>query len=117
MKSTKVIHRNIVELARNTWPDLVVLDAFRCMDGNGPVDGFPVHLNAAVCSTDALKADGVGARLMGLTPSNIGYLYYLQQEGFGDYSLAGLVGDDIENVRSKFIMHPTYNIQKNWAAD
>ncbi|MDD5423131.1 MAG: DUF362 domain-containing protein [Candidatus Omnitrophica bacterium] len=114
LKATKVIHRNVAELARHTRPDLVVLDGFRCMDGNGPVDGFPVDLNAAVCSTDPLKADGIGARLMGLQPEEIGYLYYLGQEGFGDYSLAGLVGDSIESARLKFKMHPTYNIQKDW---
>ncbi|MDP3791636.1 MAG: DUF362 domain-containing protein [Candidatus Omnitrophota bacterium] len=114
MRSTKVIHRNIVDLAKLTWPDLVVLDAFDCMDGNGPVDGFPVKLDAAVASTDALKADGVGARLMGLEPEDIGYLYYLHEEGLGDYSINGMVGASISDVRRNFMMHPTYNIQKNW---
>ena len=114
IRSTKVIHRNIVALARLTWPDLVVLDAFRCMDGNGPVDGFPVKLDAAVASTDALKADGVGARLMGLQPGDIGYLYYLHEEGMGDYSTNGMVGAPISDVSRNFMMHPTYNIQKNW---
>lgn len=117
LKSTKVIHRNVTELAKHTWPDLVVLDGFRCMDGNGPVDGFAVDLNVAICSTDPLKADGIGVRLMGLQPEKIGYLYYLHEEGFGDYSLEGLVGEDVEKVKSKFALHPTYSIQKNWAAD
>lgn len=114
IKSTKVIHRNIVNLAKLTWPDLVVLDAFYCMDGNGPVDGFPVKLEAAVASTDPLKADGVGARLIGLKPEDIGYLYYLQEEGLGDYSLRGLIGENIEQVKQNFKLHPIYNIQKNW---
>jgi len=114
MKAVRVIHGNVAELARLSRPDLVVLDAFCCMDGNGPVDGFPVDLKAAVSSTDPLKADGVGARLMGLRPEDIGYLYYLQQEGFGDYSLCGLVGDDIEKVKVNFKLHPTYDIQKDW---
>lgn len=114
MKATKVIHRNVASLARLTWPDLVVLDGFYCMDGNGPVDGFPVKLEAAVCSTDPLKADGVGARLMGLEPENIGYLYYLQEEGFGSYSLDGLVGEGIEQIKQNFKLHPIYNIQRNW---
>lgn len=114
MKSTKVIHKNVVSLARLTWPDLVVLDAFYCMDGNGPVDGFPVKLGAAVASTDPLKADGVGARLMGLQPENIGYLYYLYEEGMGDYSINGLSGAAIEEVKQNFKLHPTYGIQKNW---
>ena len=114
LKATKVIHHNVANLAKLTWPDLVVLDGFFCMDGNGPVDGFPVNLEAAVSSTDALKADGVGARLMGLRPEDVGYLYYLMEQGLGDYSLRGLVGDDIEQVKSDFKLHPTYHIQKNW---
>lgn len=117
LKATKVIHRNIVELAKITWPDLVVLDGFYCMDGNGPVDGFPVNLSVAVSSTDALKADGIGARLIGLQPEDIGYLYYLYKEGMGDYSLDGLVGDDIENIKVYFKLHPTHDIQKQWRED
>jgi len=114
VKATKVIHRNVANLAKLTWPDLVVLDGFYFMDGNGPVDGFPVRLEAAVCSLDPLKADGLGARLMGLQPEEIGYLYYLEKEGLGDYSLRGLVGDVLEQVKQNFKLHPTYNIQKNW---
>ncbi|UCD16035.1 MAG: DUF362 domain-containing protein, partial [Candidatus Omnitrophota bacterium] len=114
LKATKVIHHNIVNLAKLTWPDLVVLDGFYCMDGNGPVDGFPVKLEAAVSSVDPLKADGIGARLMGLGPENIGYLYYLHQERLGDYSVNGLLGEDVEQVKQNFNFHPTYNIQMNW---
>lgn len=117
MKSTKVIHKNIVNLAKLTWPDLVVLDAFYCMDGNGPVDGFPVKLEAAIASTDPLKADGVGARLMGIEPENIGYLYYLQEQGLGDYSLSGLIGEDLAKVKQDFKLHPIYDVQKNWKID
>ena len=113
-KAVKIIHYNVVTLAKLTWPDLVVLDGYYCMDGNGPVDGFPVQVEAAIASTDPLKADSVGARLMGLQPESIGYLYYLGQEKWGDYSLNGLVGEKIENVKQHFKLHPTYNIQKNW---
>lgn len=114
VKATKVIHRNVAELAKITWPDLVLLDGFYAMDGNGPVDGFPVKLEAAVASADPLKADGLGARLMGLSPGDIGYLYYLQAEGRGDYSLDGLVGLAVDKVKKTFSLHPTYNIQSHW---
>ena len=84
------------------------------MDGRGPVDGYPVRMNLAIASTDAVKADGMGARVMGLEPEDIGYLYYLKEEGMGDYSLDGLVGDRIEEAAVKFKLHPTYCIQKQW---
>lgn len=117
VKSTKVIHHNVAALAAATWPDLVVLDGFDFMDGNGPVDGFPVRMGCAVCSADALKADGMGARLMNVAPDAIGYLYYLQEQGRGDYTLDGLVGEAVEDVRRDFKMHPTYPIQKNWKSE
>jgi uncharacterized protein (DUF362 family) len=113
-KSVGMIHHNIVEFSRRIWPDLVVLDGFVCMEGNGPVDGTPVDLRVAVASTDPVKADGAAARLIGFEPAAIGYLYYLQQEGRGDYSLDGLVGDDLMGLKKTFRPHDTFDIQSQW---
>jgi uncharacterized protein (DUF362 family) len=74
-KSVKMIHRNIVEFAKRTWPDLVVLDGFICMEGDGPVDGSAVEMKSAIASADPVKADGIGARLIGFEPEDVGYLY------------------------------------------
>ncbi len=113
-KSVKMIHHNIVEFARRLWPQLVVLDGFICMEGDGPVDGTSVEMRCAIASADPVKADGVGARLIGIEPEDIGYLYYLQKEGMGDYSLDGLVGDDLNNLKRNFRKHGTYDIQSQW---
>ncbi len=114
MKAIKVIHHNVATVAKTLWPDLVVLDALYGMDGNGPVDGFLVSLDAAISSCDPLKADGLGARLIGINPEEVGYLYYLSKESLGDYSLDGLVGDKLDSFVTKFKMHPTFTIQKQW---
>ncbi len=113
-KGIEVIHLNVAAFSKVVWPDLVVLDGLYGMDGRGPVDGEPIKMNLAIASTDALKADGVGARVMGLEPEEIGYLYYLHEEGMGDYSLEGLVGDELQGLCKKFTLHPTYAIQKLW---
>jgi uncharacterized protein (DUF362 family) len=114
-KSVKMIHRNIVEFAKRTWPDLVVLDGFVCMEGNGPVDGSAVLMKTCIASADPLKADGIGARLIGFEPEEIGYLYYLRNEEHrGDYSLENLVGDNLDKLRRKFKRHGTYDIQRQW---
>jgi uncharacterized protein (DUF362 family) len=113
-KSVKMIHKNITEFARRVWPDLVVLDGFICMEGNGPVDGTPVDMKVAIASTDPLKADGAGARLIGFNPEDIGYLYYLQKEGMGDYSLEGLIGEDLNKYKKNFVPHATIDIQSQW---
>lgn len=112
--SVKVTNVNLTTLAMATKLDLVVLDALDCMEGEGPIWGEPIHIGLAVASTDPLKADGVAARLMGLDPADVGYLYYLQRVGYGDYSLDGLVGEPIEKHRRRFRMHPCYDLQRNW---
>jgi uncharacterized protein (DUF362 family) len=114
-RSVKMIHRNIVEFAKRTWPDLVVLDGHVCMEGDGPVDGSAVELKTAIASADPVKADGVGARLIGFEPEEVGYLYYLHnEEKLGDYSLDNFVGDDLNQVKRRFKRHGTYDIQSQW---
>lgn len=114
-KSVKMIHHNIVEMAKRAWPDLVVLDGYVCMEGDGPVDGTAVDMKTAIASADAVKADGIGARLIGFEPEEIGYLYYLQnEEKMGEYSLENLHGDDINKIKRKFRRHGTYDIQSQW---
>lgn len=114
-RSVKMIHRNIVEFAKRTWPDLVVLDGFVCMEGDGPVDGTSVLMKTAIASTDPVKADGIAARLIGFEPAEIGYLYYLQnEEHMGEYSMDNVVGDDLNKLKKKFKRHGTYDIQSQW---
>lgn len=114
-RSVRMIHRNIVEIARRAWPDLVVLDGFVCMEGDGPVDGAPVVMNTCIASTDPVKADGLGARLIGFEPDEIGYLYYLQnEERRGEYSLENVVGADLAGLRRRCRRHGTYDIQRQW---
>ncbi len=114
-KSVKMIHRNIAELAKLTWPDLVILDGFVCMEGDGPVDGTSVDMGVAIASADPVKADGIGARLIGFEPDEVGYLYYLQNEDrMGEYSLENLVGDDLNKLKRNFRRHGTYDIQSQW---
>lgn len=112
-QSVKAIHHNIAEFAKALWPDLAILDAFECMEGNGPIDGETVQMNCAIASCDPLKADALGARLMGLEPEDIGYLHYLRDRG--DISTEGLVGNaKLEECARNFKMHETYKIQSGW---
>jgi uncharacterized protein (DUF362 family) len=113
-KSVRLTNINLAEYAKVAMPDLVVLDGTNGMEGEGPILGDPVMLGVAVASADSVKADGVGVRLMGLNPWDIGYLYYLQRDGYGDYSLDGLVGEDIERYCKHFTMHSRYKEQMRW---
>lgn len=114
LNAVRVIHLNVAAVAREAWPDLVVIDGWEGMEGNGPIDGDRVALRAAVASADALKADGVTARLMGFRPEEIGYLHYLAREGRGSLGLDGLKGEEISRVARPFRRHPTYPVQRLW---
>ena len=103
-----------LEALETTHPDLVVLDGFQCMEGDGPVNGTAVDFDIAIASTDPVKADSLGARLLGLEPEEIGYLHYLQQDGMGSCSLEGLVGDDPSALTRTVRRHGTYDIQSQW---
>ncbi|HCN19833.1 MAG: hypothetical protein A3G17_09140 [Planctomycetes bacterium RIFCSPLOWO2_12_FULL_50_35] len=113
-RGIKLIHKNIVTMVKEVWPDLVVLDGLYGMEGKGPGEGNLVRMNLAIASTDPVKADALGARVMGINPEDIGYLYYLHEEGLGDMSLEGLVGVGLEQAAMHFKMHPTYNVQIQW---
>jgi uncharacterized protein (DUF362 family) len=85
------------------------------MEGDGPVDGTSVDMGVAIASADPVKADGIGARLIGFEPEDIGYLHYLQNEdNMGEYSLDNLVGDDLNKLKKTFRRHGTYDIQSQW---
>ena len=113
-RGIKLIHSNIANVAKEAYPDLSILDCMNGMEGDGPMDGTGIYLGAAIASTDALKADGIGARLIGINPEDIGYLKMLQDMKLGDYSPDGLVGESIANVKKTFKMHSLYRIQKTW---
>lgn len=117
IKAVKIVNHNVARIAGEIMPDLVVLDGLYCVEEDGPVAGRGICVNCAIASADALKADGMGARVMCLEPEDIGYLYLLHKEGLGDYSSAGLVGDTIDNCKKKIKMHPTYPVQKRWKDD
>ncbi len=67
-----------------------------------------------LASTDPVKADSVGVKTMGLEPEEIGYLVYLEKEGFGKISTEGLIGERIEDVVIKYKTHSKYELQRIW---
>ncbi len=115
LKKCEILHRNLAKLGQKISPDLVILDAWKVMEGEGPVEGKLVPFRLAIASIDGLKADGLAVRLMGKKPEEIDYLHYLEKGGKGTLSLDGLIGEKNWSCYSKKIkMHPLYLIQKRW---
>lgn len=112
----RAINLSLWRLARMIPPHLSVIDAYRGMEGDGPVLGSPVELDVAIASTDFLAADTVGAAIMGFDPSEIGYLSHCREDGLGagELSMIEVVGEKIEKCRRKFRPHSGYREQLRW---
>jgi len=84
----RAINYNLFNLAYTIRPDLAFIDGFEGMEGDGPNNGTPVDHRIGVAGLDWLAADRVGIELMGIDPSNIGYLNFCADAGMGQFDLA-----------------------------
>lgn len=80
-KSVVCLHQNLFRLGKKIMPDLVVIDGWWGMEGDGPVYGRRRNLGVAIASTDPIAADAVGAKVIGFEPEKIGYLRLLAKAG------------------------------------
>jgi uncharacterized protein (DUF362 family) len=78
---TRGINYNLFALSQKLHPHLAVIDGYEGMEGTGPVNGTPVDHKVCLASLDWLAADRVGAELMGVDFSQIGYLTYCARAG------------------------------------
>lgn len=115
-KSVKVMHENLIRMAKVVAPHINIIDGLVGMEGNGPIAGDEIKLNFALASTDFVAADAVASKIMGFEPMEIGYIYYGDKLGFGVGDMANIqiVGDDIKTVIQKVKPHPNYEIQRFW---
>lgn len=112
----RAMNLSLLQLAKIIPPHLSVIDGFVGMEGDGPSSGNPVELGIAIASCDFLAADSVAVRVMGLDPSQVGYLNYCKEHGLGtgDLSKIRLLGSTIEECQYRFQLPPTYQEQLEW---
>ena len=85
--------RMLVDLNAFLPSRLVVLDAIRVMEGNGPSAGTLVDMGLLVFSTDPVAADAVGCRILGIDPLSIPVIRLAEERGLGtarDLELRGV---------------------------
>lgn len=109
--SVACLHKNLATIGKIIMPDLVVLDGWWGMEGDGPVYGRRRNLGVAIASADPVKADAVGAKVIGFEPEKIGYLRLLAKAGKGELSLKNLVGEKITSVAQRFLPHRHFKYQ------
>jgi len=80
------IHQSIVDLASMAKPTLTVLDATRILLANGPTGGSLAdvkRLDTVAVGTDEVALDAFGAGLLGLNPSDVGFIIEGMKAGLG----------------------------------
>lgn len=109
-----VTHLNVFILARDTLPHLAVLDGHTAMEGNGPVYGDPVEWRIAMASEDPVALDYTCARMMGVEPSRVGYLYYCARADLGNPGDAEVIGAQPGEYSREFKLHDTADAHFWW---
>jgi uncharacterized protein (DUF362 family) len=68
------IHQSILDLVATIRPHLSIVDAITSMEGDGPIMGRPKQTGFLAMGRDLVAVDATCARLIGLDPSQIGYI-------------------------------------------
>jgi uncharacterized protein (DUF362 family) len=80
------IHLSIIDLAAMVKPTLTVLDATRILLANGPTGGSlsdVKQLDTVAAGTDEVALDAFGATLLGLNPTDVGFIVEGMKAGLG----------------------------------
>ena len=98
------MQKGFIDLFSYHPADYSVIEGFWSTEGNGPQWGDNIKHNVVVATSDPVAADAVGSAVMGFNPTDIDYLYYAAQKGFGTFNLSEIeiVGNPIEKVKRKF---------------
>lgn len=86
-KTNKGIHNNLHgfmrAMAEKITIDLSIVSANPAMVGTGPSGGIPINSGIVICGTDPVSVDTICARLYGLKPQAVAYLYDCINKGIG----------------------------------
>lgn len=91
----------LVDLLGLVRPDLTIMDAVVGMEGNGPSNGTPRHINAILASRDPVALDAVACKMVGLYPFMVPStrLAHEQGLGIGDISRIEVLGEPIKDMQ------------------
>ncbi len=83
----------LLSLAETVRPDLTLMDAVDCMEGNGPGGGRVRVMNDTLASRDVYALDEAAAALMALNPQMAPLVRHARRRGLCDPEAVTCVGD------------------------
>ena len=107
------INRSLSRMAPLLFPHVAIIDGMTGMEGNGPGSGTPVPMGVALAGTDFVAVDSVGARLMGIDPREMGYLWQCHEAGLGEARAEAIevIGEEVAAHTRSFRKHPDHDRQ------
>jgi uncharacterized protein (DUF362 family)/NAD-dependent dihydropyrimidine dehydrogenase PreA subunit len=92
--------KDLVKIYSMAVPDLSIIDAVLAMQGDGPSGGQPYKMGLIISSADAVAADAVVAKIIGLSPFSVPSikLAHEQKLGQGDLNQIQIIGELLEKV-------------------
>jgi uncharacterized protein (DUF362 family) len=91
----------VVDINSVLKPNIVVIDGFVGMEGNGPVNGDPVQMNLIIAGTDPVATDATGCRIMGIDPRQVKHIRVANEKGLGTLE-PEVIGEEIQAVNRVF---------------
>jgi uncharacterized protein (DUF362 family) len=86
----KDLARKLVAITQARPPDLVIIDGFDGLEGNGPFVGQRVDTEMIIASNDPVAADAVAATIMGFDPETIDTCTEGTAKQLGRYDLSAI---------------------------
>jgi uncharacterized protein (DUF362 family) len=97
------VNKFVTDLNSIVKPDLCVIDGTIAMEGDGPMQGTPVHLGLIVAGTDQVATDLIATRVMGMNPWDFKCFNYAKDQGIGiweekDIDVTGVPLEEVKRI-------------------
>lgn len=93
----------LIDLCETVKPNLVIMDAIDCMEGNGPGGGTVKHMGILLASRSPYALDERAAFLMGLRPETVPMVRAYRKRGLLDHPIE-VVGDELIPADPPFVL-------------
>jgi len=103
------IENSILDIVDAARPAFAIVDGVEGMEGDGPIHGRPVKCGAIVMGNSLSAVDATGARIMGIRPGNLRYLWMaLDHGGTIHSSRIRQMGEPIRRLQHDFALNKEY---------